>query len=82
MKGATLAALRRKDGLSQERLAVLATTCLRRITDDPERGISESLIALIETDRRQPSLANAEAIAAALDVPLDAIADITPEAVA
>jgi transcriptional regulator with XRE-family HTH domain len=37
-------------------------------------GCSETLIALIETGRRQPGLGNALAIAEALEVPLQAFA--------
>lgn len=39
-----------------------------------ESGVSASLIALIETNRRQPSLPNALALARALGVPLEAFA--------
>ena len=56
--------VRRKErGLSQ---AALATATGKQC--------SEGLIAQIETGRRQPGLANAVAIAKALDVPLSAIA--------
>ncbi len=37
-------------------------------------GVSESLIALIETNKRQPGLANAIALAKALDIDLDVFA--------
>ena len=40
-------------------------------------GCSDTLIALIETGRRQPSIENAEAIAAALGVDLEAFAFVT-----
>lgn len=39
-----------------------------------EANVSEGLIALIETGKRQPSFGNALAIARALDVPLSAFA--------
>lgn len=69
IKGATLRAFRRKEGLSQSALAAKATDVLRdRFPDDPDVGVSESLIALIETERRQTSRRNAEAIATALDL--------------
>lgn len=77
VRPAAIRAFRKKDKLSQAQLAELATLALQRATGDPDRGISESLIALIETNRRQPSRENAEAIAAALDVPLEAIGDLT-----
>lgn len=56
-----LAAWRKQRNLTQEQLAQAA-------------GISPTLVALIETGRRQPGLANAIAIAEALDVPLAAFA--------
>lgn len=40
-------------------------------------GCSETLIALIETGRRQPGIDNAKAIAEALGVDLEAFATIT-----
>jgi transcriptional regulator with XRE-family HTH domain len=72
----TLKAFRKKSGMSQVELAVAATECLRSATGDQTKGISESLIALIETGARNPSRENGEAIAAALDVPFLAIGDI------
>lgn len=77
MRGRTIAAFRKKDKMSQVALAEKATECLRAATGDHDRGISESLIALVETGRRQPSRENGEAIAAALDIPFEAIGDIT-----
>lgn len=41
--------------------------------------ISEALVAQIETGRRQPGLANARAIAAALEIPLEAFAIVHDE---
>lgn len=41
--------------------------------------VSASQIAMIETGERQPSRLNAEDIAAALGVPLDAIAFVYPD---
>lgn len=79
MKGATLRAFRKKERLSQFALAEKATQVLRdRFPDeDPEPSISESLIALIETNRRQPSKRNAEALATALGLDeLDALATV------
>lgn len=40
-------------------------------------GCSETLIALIETGRRQPGIDNAELMAEALDVDLEVFADVT-----
>lgn len=71
MKGLTLAAFRRTpkpgypQGWSQAELAARTNG-----------AVSESLIALIETDRRQPSIESAEAIAEALGLPLEAICDL------
>lgn len=82
VKPATLRAFRKKERLSQAALAARATEWLREHDDthydneDDKPSVSESLVALIETGRRQPSLRNAEALAAALDVPLDALADV------
>lgn len=42
-------------------------------------GVSPTTIAMIETGERQPSRLNAEDIARALEVPLDAIAFIYPD---
>lgn len=42
-------------------------------------SVSQTLIAMIETGERQPSRLNAEDIARALDVPLDAIAFVYPD---
>lgn len=68
--------LRRREGISQARLASLA-------------DVSEGLIAQIETGRRQPGIRNALAIAKALEAPVHAIAwvhidldEATPEAAA
>lgn len=66
-KGITLAVIRRCRGLTQPELGEKA-------------DVSASLIALIETGRRQPSLDNADAIAKALDVPIDAIFDVNDDA--
>ncbi len=76
IKAATFTAFRSKAGLSQAGLAAKATLAVRASTGDPHASISESLVALIETARRQPSLRNAQAFAVALDVPLDALADV------
>lgn len=78
IRPAALRAFRKKDRLSQSALASKATEILRRqYPDDPEARISESLVALIETGRRQPSVRNAEALAAALELEdVAAIADI------
>lgn len=76
MRGRTIAAFRKIRGLSQAALAEKATQSLRLATDDQARSISESLIALVETGRRQPSRENGEAIASALGVEFDAIGDI------
>lgn len=65
-------------GLSQAGLAAKATLAFAE-AGDIRGSVSESLVALIETDRRQPSLRNAEALAAALDIPLEALADVRPE---
>lgn len=75
VKGVRLRAFRDLAKLSQAGLAAKATQHLRD-DGDPEGSVSESLIALIETDRRQPSLRNAEAIAKALGVDVEALADI------
>lgn len=56
-----LPAWRKVRGLTQEALAIKA-------------GCSPTLIALIETGKRQPGLVNAIAIARALEVPLRAFA--------
>jgi transcriptional regulator with XRE-family HTH domain len=82
MKPETLRAFRgiaRGKKLSQSELADLASKALQANTGDPERSISESLIALIETGRRQPSVENAQAIADALGVELEALATIAPD---
>ena len=76
VRGRTIAAFRKKDKMSQVVLAERATECLRATTGDPDRSISESLIALVETGRRQPSRENGEAIAAALGIDFDAIGDV------
>lgn len=76
IKGIRLTTFRKVRGLSQAGLAAKATLELREATDDPDASISESLVALIETNRRQASLRNARALAAALDIPLDALADV------
>lgn len=78
IRPAALRAFRKKDRLSQSALAIKATEILRaQYPGDPEARISESLVALIETGRRQPSVRNAEALAAALDLDdVAAIADI------
>lgn len=71
-----LSSWRRQRGLTQEGLARLS-------------GMSEGLIALIETGRRQPTYGNAVKLANALELPLRAFAlvnadteDEQPEAVA
>jgi transcriptional regulator with XRE-family HTH domain len=74
IKPATAAAFRMKCGLSQAGLAAKATLELREATGDPDASISESLVALIETGRRQPSLRNARALAAAMGISVDALA--------
>jgi transcriptional regulator with XRE-family HTH domain len=56
-----LKAWRKERGWSQKKLAALA-------------GVSPTLIALIETEERQPSRLNAEAIAAALGVDVGVLA--------
>lgn len=61
-----LKTLRRMSGLSQVALAEKA-------------NVSESLVALIETGRRQPSEENAKALATAMDVPVEAFATITED---
>lgn len=66
--GGGLAAVRKAKGFTQVTLAE-AVRC------------SDTLIALIETGRRQPSYETACAIAAALGVPLDTIATVTDEEV-
>lgn len=76
IKPATAAAFRAKCGLSQAGLAAKATLVLRDQTGDPAASISESLVALIETGRRQPSRRNAEALAAAMGIPVEALATI------
>jgi transcriptional regulator with XRE-family HTH domain len=76
IRPATAAAFRRKCKLSQAGLAAKATLALREQTGDAEASISESLVALIETGRRQPSLRNAAALAAAMEIPLDALAEV------
>lgn len=81
IKGIRLVTYRKLRGLSQAGLAAKATLALAD-AGDPKGSVSESLVALIETNRRQPSLRNAEALALALDVPLEALADIHAEAVA
>lgn len=78
---ATLKAFRRKEHLSQAALAARATDILQA-AGDTTAGLSESLIALVETGRRQPSRANAEAIAQALGVDVDAIATLQKAQVA
>jgi transcriptional regulator with XRE-family HTH domain len=76
IKPATAVAFRLKCGLSQAGLAAKATLVLRQQTGDPEAGVSESLVALIETGRRQPSLRNAAALAEAMGIPVEALATI------
>ena len=75
IKGIRLATYRKLRGLSQAGLAAKATLAFAE-AGDIRGSVSESLVALIETDRRQPSLRNAEALAAALDIPLEALADV------
>lgn len=60
---AAVKAWRRERKLSQELLAEIA-------------GVSPTLVALIETGKRQPSLTNAISIANAFGVPVNAIAVI------
>lgn len=81
IKGIRLVTYRKLRGLSQAGLAAKATLALAE-SGDAKGSVSESLVALIETNRRQPSLRNAEALALALDVPLEALADVHVEAVA
>lgn len=76
VRGRTISAFRKIREMSQARLAEVATDHLRESTGDPARSISESLIALVETGRRQPSRENGEAIAAALAIPFEAIGDV------
>ncbi|HEX8781365.1 MAG TPA: helix-turn-helix transcriptional regulator [Nocardioides sp.] len=76
IRPATAIAFRKKCGLSQAGLAAKATVILRERTGDQMASISESLVALIETGRRQPSVRNAEALALAMDITVDALADI------
>lgn len=76
VRPAAAAAFRAKCNLSQAGLAALATIELREQTGDPDASVSESLVALIETGRRQPSLQNAKAFAAAMKIPLDAYAEV------
>lgn len=64
---ATLRAIRKLRGYSQVGLAERVGLV------DPEAQVSESLVALIETGRRQPSRRNAVAIAKALDVEFGAL---------
>lgn len=66
---AALKAWRKERGWSQKDLAFNATEQLA----DGE-SISPTLIALIETGERQPSLRNAEAIAAAFGIDVEALA--------
>lgn len=61
-----LAAWRKEKGFTQKTLG-------------DKSGVSPTLIAMIETGERQPSRLNADDIAAALDVPLDAIAFVYPD---
>lgn len=61
-------AWRKVRGLSQAGLAAAT-----------KHQVSEGLIAQIETGRRQPGLSNGKVIAAALDVPLDALAFVHPD---
>lgn len=58
--GPTLAALRKAKGHGQKALSA-------------HSGVSEGLIANLETSNRQPSRATLEALARALDVPVEAI---------
>lgn len=57
---------RKQRDMSQKTLAALS-------------GVSPTLIAMIETGDRQPSRLNAEDIAKALGVPLEAIAFVYPD---
>jgi transcriptional regulator with XRE-family HTH domain len=50
-----------------------------RVIDGSERLVSPTLIAMIETGERQPSLSNGLAIARALGVSLLALATCSPE---
>jgi transcriptional regulator with XRE-family HTH domain len=61
-----LKAWRKERDLSQKALAGAA-------------GVSPTLIAMIETGERQPSRLNADDIAKALGVPLEAIAFVYPD---
>lgn len=63
-----LKAWRSERGWSQKELAERA-------------GVSPTLIAMIETGERQPSRLNADDIAKALDVPLEAVAFVYPDAI-
>jgi DNA-binding XRE family transcriptional regulator len=74
-----LAQLRNRRGWSQEGLAAHATTAAR--LKGKTVRVSPSAIAMIETGKRQPSLVVAEAIAAGLGVPVEALGLIhKPEA--
>lgn len=65
---AALKAWREQRGLTQKQLAQLTGGT-----------VSSALIAMIETGDRQPSRLNAEDIATALNVPLEAIAFVYPD---
>jgi transcriptional regulator with XRE-family HTH domain len=75
VKPVRLSTFRKLANLSQAGLAAKATLALAE-GGDIKGSVSESLVALIETGRRQPSLRNASALATALGVPLDALADV------
>lgn len=65
-----LKAWRKEKGWSQKELAA------RAMAQGEDVTVSPTLIALIETGERQPSLRNAAAIAAAFGVAVEVIAEI------
>lgn len=71
---------RKLRGWSQEGLAAHATTAAR--LKGKQVRVSPSAIAMIETGKRQPSLLVAEAIAAGLGVPVEALGVIHKQEVA
>lgn len=66
MLPAALKAWRAERGMSQKQLADAS-------------GVSPTLIAMIETGERQPARLNADDLATALGVPLEAIAFVYPD---
>lgn len=73
MNPAALRAWRKERGWSQKELA------LRAMASGEDISVSPTLIALIETGERQPSLRNAEAIAATFGVELAVLAVVHVE---